>query len=64
MPTQSIKKKRKRFPTPKVIAYDINEIWSLNLAYLDKLAKENKDVKHLLVAVDCLSRYLRFELLK
>ena len=50
---------RKRFPTLKVIAYDINEIWSLDLAYVDKLAKENKDVKYLLVAVDCLSRYLR-----
>ena len=55
---------RKRFPTLKVIAYDINEIWSLDLAYVDKLAKENKDVKYLLVAVDCLSRYLRVEPLK
>ena len=43
------KKYRKRFPTLKVIAYDINEIWSLDLAYVDKLAKENKDVKYLLV---------------
>ena len=58
------KKYRKRFPTLKVIAYDINEIWSLDLAYVDKLAKENKDVKYLLVAVDCLSRYLRVEPLK
>ena len=55
---------RKRFPTLKVIAYNINEIWSLDLAYVDKLAKENKDVKYLLVAVDCLSRYLRVEPLK
>ena len=58
------KKYRKRFPTLNVIAYDINEIWSLDLAYVDKLAKENKDVKYLLVAVDCLSRYLRVEPLK
>ena len=58
------KKYRKRFPTLKVIAYDINEIWSLDLAYVDKLAKKNKDVKYLLVAVDCLSRYLRVEPLK
>ena len=55
------KKYRKRFPTLKVFAYDINKIWSLDLAYVDKLAKENKDVKYLLVAVGCLSRYLRFE---
>ena len=54
----------KRFPTLKVIANDINEIWSLDLAYVDKLAKENKDVKYLLVAVGCLSRYLRVEPLK
>ena len=58
------KKYWKRFPTLKVIAYDINEIWSLDLAYVDKLAKENKDVKFLLVAVDCLSCYLRVEPLK
>ena len=58
------KEYRKRFPTLKVIAYDINEIWSLDLAYVDKLAKENKDVKYLLVAVDCLLRYLRVEPLK
>ena len=58
------KKYKKRFPTLKVFAYDINGIWSLDLAYVDKLAKENKDVENLLVAVDCLSRYLRVEPLK
>ena len=55
---------RIKFPTLKAIAYDINEIWSLDLAHVDKLAKENKDVKYLLVAVDCLSRYLRVDPLK
>ena len=34
------------------------------MAYLNKLAKENKGVKYLLVAVVCLSRYLRVEPLK
>ena len=61
------KKYRKKIPTLKVIAYDINEIWSLDLAHVDNLAKENKDVKSLLVAVDvtiCLSRYLPVESLK
>ena len=48
----------------KVIAFDVNEIWSLDLAYVDKLANENKDVKYLLVAIDCLSRYLRVKSLK
>ena len=58
------KKYRKKFPTLKVFAYDINEVLSLDLAHVDKLAKENKDVKYLLAAVDCLSRYLRVEPLK
>ena len=39
------KKNRKICPTLKVIDYDVNDIWSLELAYVDKLAKENKDVK-------------------
>ena len=51
-------------PTLKVAAYDINAIWLLDLTYVDKLAKENKEVKYLLVAVDCLSRNLRVEPLK
>ena len=53
-----------QFPRLKVIVKDINEIWSLDLAYVDKLAKYNRDVKYLLVAVDCLSRYLRVEPMK
>ena len=57
-PTQIIKN------IEKVIAYDTNEIWSLDLAYVDKIAKKNKDVKYFLFAVDCLSRYLCVEHLK
>ena len=53
-----------QFPRLKVIVKDINEIWSLDLAYVDNLAKYNRDVKYLLVAVDCLSRYLRVEPMK
>ena len=36
------KKYRKRFPTLKVIAYDINKIWSLDLAHVDKLEREQR----------------------
>ena len=32
---------RKTFPRLKVIAYSINEIWSLDLAHVDKLAPYN-----------------------
>ena len=55
---------RLRFPRLKVKVKDINEIWSVDLAYVDKLAKYNRNVKYLLVALDCLSRYLRVEPLK
>ena len=55
---------RLRFPRLKVIVKDINEIWSVDLAYVDKLAKYNTNFKYLLVAVDCISRYLRVEPLK
>ena len=49
------------FTRLKVIAYDINEIWSVDVAYVDKLAKYNHGVKYLLVAVDVLSRKLRVQ---
>ena len=55
---------RLKFPRLKVLVKDINEIWSLDLAHVDKLAKHNRNLKYLLVAVDCLSRYFRVELLK
>ena len=29
---------RRNFPRLKVIAHDINEIWSIDVAYVDKLA--------------------------
>ena len=47
-------------PRLKVIVYTI-EIWSLYLAFVDKLAQYNHDVKYLLVASDSMSRYLRVQ---
>ena len=55
--------RRLRFPRLKVIVNDLNEIWSVDLAFVEKFAKYNSGVKYL-VAVDCLSRYLRVEPLK
>ena len=55
---------RLRFSRLKVVVDDINKIWSEDPAYVDKLAKYNGGVKCLLVAVNCLSRYLRVEPLK
>ena len=54
----------RKFPCLKTIAYRINEIWSVDLAYVDKLAKYNGGVMYLLVAVDVLSRYVRVQPLK
>ena len=48
-----------KVPSINVFVKDINEIWSPDLAHVDKLANNNRNMKYLLVAVDCLSRYLR-----
>ena len=58
---QSVRRKKPRL---KVIVYDIDEIWSIDLAYVDKLADYNKTHKYLLLAVDCMSSYLRVQPLK
>ena len=55
---------RCKTPHPKVIVYDIDEIWSIGLAYVDKLADYNKNIKYRMVAVDCMSRFLRVQPLK
>ena len=49
---------RKSFPRLKVVAYRINEICSMDVAYMSKTAKHNKGFRYLLVAIDVLSRYL------
>ena len=56
--------RRLRFPRLKVIVNDLNEIWFVDLAFVDKLAKYTRGVKYLLVVIDCLSRYLSAEPLK
>ena len=55
---------RRKTPGLKVIVYDIDEIWSIDLAYVDKLANYNKNIKYLIVAVDCMSRFLRVQPMK
>ena len=47
-----------------MIDYDIDEIWSLDMASVDKLAKFNNDVKNLFAAVDCMPHYLIVQPLK
>ena len=55
---------RKNFPRLKAVAYRINEIWSVDVAYMDKVAEQNNGVKYLQLAVDVLSRYLRVQPMK
>ena len=55
---------RKKFLRLKVQAYRTNEIWSIDVAYMDKIAKFNNSVEYFLDAVDVLSRILRVEPMK
>ena len=51
----------RKTPRLKMIVYDIDKIWLIDLAYVDKLADYNKIIKYPVVAVDCMSRYLRVQ---
>ena len=52
------KQTRKRFIGLKVQSFRLNEIWSLDLADMQKLSRANDGVRYLFVAVDTLSRFL------
>ena len=52
------KQMRRNF-TPPSYSCSINEVWSIDIAHMDKLSKCNNGVDYVLVAVDVLSRYLR-----
>ena len=49
---------RKRFPRIKVISFRLNEVWSIDLADMQKLPEKNLAVRYLFVAVDTLSHFL------
>ena len=51
-PYTKYKQITKFFPRLKAVAYRIDEIWSVDVAYMDKVAQHNNGVKFLLVAVD------------
>ena len=63
-PYTRYKQFKKTFQRLKAVAYRINEIWSVDVAYMDKVAQNNKGVKYLPVAVAVLSRYLRVQPMK
>ena len=49
---------RKHFSRLKVISYRLNEVWSIDLADMQHLSRENLGVRYLFVAVDTLSCFL------
>lgn len=54
----------RKFNRLKSVSPAINEIWSVDLAYVDKLSYYNDGVKYLMIAVDVLSRFLRVQTMK
>lgn len=55
---------RRKFKRQQVFARYINDIWCMDLAFVDKLSKENNGVKYLLVCVDVFSRFVRVQPMK
>ena len=53
-----------KFTRLNVNARFINDIWCADLAFVDKLSKENNNVKYLLVVVDVASRFVRVQPMK
>ena len=48
---------RRKFKTRKVIVNHIDEIWSADLVFMDKLSKWNKGFKYLLTVIDVFSKF-------
>ena len=51
----------RRFRRLQPFSKCVNEIWCMELAFVDKLASQNNGVKNLLVAVDVFSRFVRVQ---
>ncbi|KAL9986004.1 hypothetical protein ACROYT_G000057 [Oculina patagonica] len=48
---------RRKFKTRRVISNGIDEIWSADLVFMDKLSKWNKGYKYLLTIIDVFSKF-------
>ena len=55
---------RVHFPRRRVVSFDINWLWELDIAYMDKFAAENDGFKYLLFKIDVLSKLLAIEPLR
>ena len=58
------KQARRNFTRLKVQSYRLNKIWSIDLADMQQLSEFNQGITYLFVAVDTLSRFVRFVPLK
>ena len=54
----------RRFRRLQAFSKYINEIWCMDLAFVEKLASQNKRFKYLLVIVDVFSRFVRVQTMK
>ena len=54
----------RRFRRLQAFSKYIHDIWCMDLAFVDKLASQNNEVKHLLVAVDVFPRFVRVQTMK
>ena len=54
----------RKFNRLPAYAKHVNEIWCLDLAFMDKLARFNNGVKYLLVGIDIFSRFVRVQPMK
>ena len=52
------KQTRNRFPRLKVQSFRLNEIWSVDLADMQKLSRYNHGINFIFIAVDALSRFV------
>ena len=52
---------KRKFPRLKARCMGINDIWAVDVAFMDKLGHANNNIKYLFIAVDILSRYLYVE---
>lgn len=54
----------RKFERLRALAKHINEIWCMDLAFVDKLASLNNGFRYLLVCVDVFSRFVRVQPMK
>jgi hypothetical protein len=55
---------RRNFKRPAVMCSVINYMWSADLIFYQNYARENKGNKYILIAVDCLSKFMYAEAMK